>query len=117
VGGRAAVGLVARAAQGFPIDGDGITLKRFSQFPRSAAEEVMEPLGVEPGEEPPEGVMGGDAVGQFQEFLEPVQLGAAVFNHLGPGVGAADEGAKSNHEDIVEQVPGVVTGCCDLWGP
>jgi len=53
--------------------------------------------------------VGGDAVWQLQEFLKPVKLGAAVFSHLGPGVCAADEGAKSNQEYIVEQVPGVVT--------
>jgi hypothetical protein len=53
--------------------------------------------------------VGRDTVGQFQEFLKSVKLGAAVFSHPGPGLGAADEGAKSNQEDIVEQVPGVVT--------
>jgi hypothetical protein len=46
---------------------------------------------------------------QFQKFLKPVELGAAVFRHLGPGVGAADEGTQSNQKDIVKQVPGVVT--------
>jgi len=53
--------------------------------------------------------VGGDAVGQCQEFLKPVDFGPVVFRHLGPGVGAADEGAKSNQEDIGEQVAGVVT--------
>jgi len=53
--------------------------------------------------------VGGDALGQFQEGLQPCQLGAAVFSHLSPGVGAADEGAQSNHEDIGEQMAGVVT--------
>ena len=104
----AAVGSVVGAAQGFSIDGDCFTLEGFGKLPHPAGEEVMEPLGIELGEETAEGVMGGDAVGQFQEFLKPVKLGAAVFSYLGPGVGAADEGAKSNQEDIVEQVPGVV---------
>jgi len=104
-----AVGLVAGAAQGFTIDGDGFTLQRFGKLPGPAGEEVMKPLGIDLGEETAEGVVGWNTVGQFQEFLKPVKLGAAVFSHLGPGVGAADEGAKSNQEDIVEQVPGVVT--------
>ena len=109
VDGGAAIGPVMGTAQGFTIDGDGFTQKRYGKLPGPAGEEVMEPLGIELGEETAEGVVGGDAVGQFQEFLQPVKLGPAVFSHLGPGVGAADEGTKSNQEDIVEQVPGVVT--------
>ena len=104
-----AVGLVAGAAQGLAIDGDGLALKRCGKLPGPAGKEVMEPLGIKLGKETAEGVVGRDAVGQFQEFLKPVELGAAVFSHLGPGVGAADEGAKSKQEDIVKQVPGVVT--------
>ena len=101
--------MVPGAAQGFAIDGDGFTLKRFGKLLHPAGEEVMKPLGIKLGEETAEGVVGRDAVWQFQEFLKPVKLGPAVFSHLGPGVGAADEGAKSNQEDIVEQVPGVVS--------
>jgi hypothetical protein len=69
-----APGLVAGAAQSFSIDGKGFSLKRCGKLPHPAGEEVREPLGIEPGEETAEGVVGGDAVGQFQEFLEPVRL-------------------------------------------
>jgi hypothetical protein len=48
-------------------------------------------------------------MGQFQELLEPVKPGAAIFRHLGPRVGSPDDGAKSNHEYIMQQMPGVVT--------
>ena len=104
-----AVGLIAGAAQGLAIDGDGFALKGCGKLPGPAGEEIMEPLGIKLGKETAEGVVGRDAVWQFQEFLKPVELGAAVFSHLGPGVGTADEGAKSKQEDIVEQVPGIVT--------
>jgi hypothetical protein len=52
---------------------------------------------------------GSQPISLVVKYLKPIQLGAAVFRHLGPGVGAADEGANSNHEDIMEQVPGVAT--------
>jgi len=83
-------------------------LKRGGQLPHPAGEEVVELLGIDPGDETAKGVVGGDAVRQFQEFLKPVELGAAVFRPPGPGVGAAEEGAKGRQEDIVKQVPGVV---------
>jgi hypothetical protein len=102
------LGPIMGAAQGFAVDGDGFALKRCGQVPHPAGKEVMEALGIDLGEETAEGVVGGDAVREFQEFLKPVQLGAAVFSHLGPAVGAADDGADSNHEDIVQQVPGVM---------
>ena len=78
--GGAAVGSVVGAAQGFPIDGDGFTLERFGKLPHPAGEEVMEPLGIKLGEETSEGVVGRDAVWQFQKILKPLKLGAAVFS-------------------------------------
>jgi hypothetical protein len=38
----------------------------------------------------------------------PTWLGSAVIGHLGPGVRAADDGAKSNQQHIVKQVACVV---------
>jgi hypothetical protein len=63
-----AVGLVAGAAPGLAIDGDGFALKRFGKLPGPAGKEVMEPLGIKLGKETAEGVMGRDAVWQVQEF-------------------------------------------------
>jgi hypothetical protein len=55
-----------------------------------------------------------------RDFQAPVQtvfdpsvfsagLGGGGSRRLGPGVGAADEGAQGNHVDIVKQVPVVGT--------
>src|SRR5205823_2950214 len=41
-----------------------------------------------------EGVVGGDAVGQGQEAAKPVVLGVAELLDVGPGLGAADDGAQ-----------------------
>ena len=68
----------------------------------------MKAFGIDPCEETAEGIVGGDAIGQFQEFFKPDDFRAAELSYLGPGVGAADDGTKSNQEHVVEAVSGVV---------
>ena len=48
--------------------------------------------------------MGGDAVGQRQEALEPIVLGGAELLDVGPGLGAADDGTQGNQEDVTQEV-------------
>ena len=58
--------------------------------------------------------MGGDAVGQFKEGLEPFQLAPAEEIHMHPGIGPADGGADGDGDDVHQFVapgafhPGVV---------
>lgn len=51
-----------------------------------------------------EGVMAGDAIGHFEEALQPVQALACEGFDIGPGVGAGDDGADGDGEDVAEQV-------------
>ena len=68
-------------------------------------EALLELLRVQPGEDVAEGVVGRDAVGQFQEGLEPFQLALAEQFDVDPGVGAADDGADGNGNDVQQLVP------------
>ena len=68
---------------------------------------------IEPCEETTEGIVGGDAVGQFQEFFKSEDFGTAEHSYLSPRVGAADEAIQSNQEHDVEAVSGVVPGVLD----
>jgi len=43
-------------------------------------------------------------VGQFQKALKPRFLGVAVVSDVVPGLGIADDGTKSNREDIFQLV-------------
>jgi len=58
-------------------DGDAPPVGGLLQRPDPAEEGVPEFVGVEAGEDPGDGVVRGDAVGQGQEGLEPVVLGTA----------------------------------------
>ena len=104
-----AVDLVVGSAKGFPIDGDGFTVEGLGNILHPSSKERLKAFGIDPCEETAEGVVGGDTVGQFQEFFKPCDFGVAVFGDLCPGVCAADDGAKRDHEDVVEAVASVVT--------
>ena len=58
---------------------------------RPGDEGRLERLGVEQGEDPRVGVVGGRAVGHLDERGEPVALGARPQLDLGEGVGPAHD--------------------------
>lgn len=62
----------------------------------------LEPVGVEGGEDPSEGVMGRNAVGQGEKGVEPLPLGLAELLHRHPLVGATDDRAQGDGEDVEE---------------
>jgi hypothetical protein len=62
-------------------------------------------LGVEQAEDPAEGVVRGDAVGQSEQRLEPVVLGVAVGLDRRPGFGARDDGTDGDADDVEQFVP------------
>ena len=72
----------------------------------------MKRSGGEQAEDAAEGVVGGNAVGQTQEGLEPVLLGATVLGDVLPTIGSADDGADGDDHDVHE----VVQSCAvDPW--
>ena len=68
------LGPVERASQRLAVDGDDLVLGRLVQGLDPAEEAALKLGGVEPLEKASEGVVGGDAVGQVKERLEPVVL-------------------------------------------
>ena len=48
--------------------------------------------------------MRGDAIGHFQKCGEPRQLGLAKFDHFGPVIGPADDGAQGNGQNIEQRM-------------
>ena len=48
--------------------------------------------------------MRGDAAGQGEDGLEPVDLGVGVAGDLFPAIGAAGDGADGYEDDLVESV-------------
>src|ERR1043165_8322336 len=100
VQGPLAAGRVEGAAQGLAVDGNQAAIGRLDEGADPVEEALAEGGGVQAGEDPAEGVVGGDAVGQFQESLEPGELVVAVLLDIDPGVGAGDDGTDGEGDDI-----------------
>ncbi len=60
----------------------------------------LQGLRLEAVEDTFEGVVRGDAVGQFQEATQPVLSAASEGLDVGPRVGAGDDGADGEDEDV-----------------
>ena len=104
VDGALAPGGVERVAQGLAVDGDEPAAAGADYGAHPAHEALLEGGGVEGGEDAAEGVVGGDAVGQVQEGLQPAPLVQAVGFHVGPGVGARDDRAESQGDEVEQAV-------------
>ena len=57
-------------------------------------------LSVQPGEDPAERVVGGNAIGQFQHLAQPSLLAPAERFHVHPAVRTCYGAAERNGEDI-----------------
>jgi hypothetical protein len=79
--------------------------QRRGQLQQPAAQAGLERGRVKPGEEPLEGVVRRDAVGQGQEPLQPGAAAPAEGLDLLPGVGPGDDGADGDADDVQEAVP------------
>src|SRR5579875_3343563 len=90
--------------QGFAIDGDVPYTQDGADLVQPAEQGGLQGLGLETVEDTLEGVMGGEAIGQLQEALQPVQAFASEGFDVGPGVGAGDDGADGDGEDVAQQV-------------
>jgi hypothetical protein len=64
----------------------------------------VEGLGSEPVEDAFTGVVRGDAVRQAQQAFQPIVALTAEGLNLLPILGAGDDGAERDHENILQQV-------------
>ena len=113
----------AAAPQGFAVEGDSraqrinLAGQRSAQPRGPGGEGLGELRGIQRGEDAPEGVVTGDAVGQFEQVPEPVALGLAEFLEVHEALRAAEpfrqaqgpepaEGqrADGDEQNVVERV-------------
>jgi hypothetical protein len=93
-----------RPTHGFAVDGNVPDLERLSDGGNPILKATMEGLGIDAIEDPFEGVVGGDAVGKFEETSQPiVSLFAERFDLL-PIFGATQNRTKSDHEDVLQKM-------------
>src|SRR6516165_2609666 len=98
--------------QSLSVDSDVPNTQRFVEGVQPLDESLLQRHGVEAIKDPLEGVMGGDAVGQLQEALEPVLAAAGEGSHVNPSVGPGDNGTKGHDDDVEEQV---TLAAVDAW--
>jgi hypothetical protein len=74
------------------------------QRPQPVLQAHQELAGVQAGKHPAERIVRRDAVGQFEEPLEPELLGEAEPLHIGPTIRAADRSAERDADHVKQQV-------------
>src|SRR5262249_6950717 len=94
----------ARPPQCLAVNGEVVAAQSGVQGPQPAQETTLEGVGAEPPEEPLEGVVRGDAVGQGQEPCQPVAATLAERFDLREVVGPGDDGTDGDDQDVWEQV-------------
>ncbi len=82
--------------------------ERLAPSVQSGGQAALEGLRVEAVEEPLEGIVRGNAVGQVEEAGEPVLALPTKGFDVGPGVGAADDGTDGDGQDVDERVQSAV---------
>jgi hypothetical protein len=92
----------ARTTQRFAVDGRVLDPQSLLDRLHPVPEADLERLRLEPVEDALEGVMRGDAVGQLQETLQPVATLAAERLDVLPVLGAGDDGAEGDDEDVLQ---------------
>lgn len=97
-------GAVVAAPQVLAVNGDDLAFGKFSDALNPIEEALLEGVWINPGEHVADGVVRGNAVGQLQEALEPVVLGAAKLFDADEGIGPADDRTDGQGEDVFEQV-------------
>jgi len=94
----------AAAAQSLAIEGDNFADQRLAQALGPSREGLGELRGIQRGEDPPEGVVAGDAVGQCEQAAQPLALGFAELLHLRKALRTAEQRADGNDQDVTERM-------------
>jgi hypothetical protein len=61
--------------------------------------------GIKQGKDPPEGIMGGNPIGQVEQFAEPGFFGEALLFDFYPAIGSTDRAANGENQDISQAMP------------
>ena len=93
-----------RASHRLTVYGYDVTLQDLTDGQHPLDEAALELLSVQPGEDPAERVVGGNAIGQFQHLAQPSLLAPAERFHVHPTVRTCYGAAERNGEDIDQLV-------------
>ena len=91
---------VIGASRGLAVNGHHLAGEQFRNGLGPGHEGILQLHWVEAGKDSAEGVVGWNAVGQFQKGLKPGQLAFAEQFDMDPGIGSADGGADGDRQDV-----------------
>src|SRR5208282_2501878 len=95
---------VMRPSQRLAVDGNLFDTQGFGQGLHPTAKARLESRRLDAGKQSPEGIGGGNTIGQFQERLQPSFLLPSVNGDLPPGLAATDGPTNGNHDDVDQLV-------------
>ena len=91
---------VVGAAHALAVDGHDLARGQLEGLLHPIPEALLEPARIQPREDPPQRVVRGDAVRQFQEGAQPRLVELAEEGNGHEAVGAADHGQHRQHRDV-----------------
>ena len=94
----------AGVAQRLTVDGDVRQVQGLTGRRDPGTETALKGNGVQTVEETLEGIVRWDAVGQGEEASQPRLPTLGPGNDFRPGIGAAQDGADGDHDDVQQQV-------------
>ncbi|MDR3558458.1 MAG: hypothetical protein P4L61_02920, partial [Candidatus Pacebacteria bacterium] len=97
---RFTIGAIMRATRGFSIDGHNIGITHRKSATNPDGKTLGEFLGIEQRENSSERVVRRNAFGQIQEGSEPLLFSLAEVGDLTEIVGAANDGAEGDNNDV-----------------
>jgi len=101
---RTCRGPIKGGFHGFAIEGDQRPLHELRHGLRPGEETGLKALRIEAGKNTAKGVMGGNAVGQSKEGLEPRALALTKELHILDAFPARQERAQGNDQDIKQEM-------------
>jgi hypothetical protein len=96
------VAAAARAPHGLAVDCHHLALDLARQGLRPLCKAGLKHVRIDQHEDPPEGVVRGDAVGQCREGPESGLLAAPVELNVLPTLRAGDHRADRDHQDLLQ---------------
>jgi hypothetical protein len=110
-------GMIVPAMQRLTVVGHDLARQHLANRGHPGPKAVFERPRRQQREHPPEGVVGGDGVGQFQKLPKPCLLGAPERRHTHPIAHTADHRRDRDHHPIDPLVaaPGWITRVLTGW--
>lgn len=95
----------SRTTQSLPVDGDLVDVELGREVGGPLGQTASELLRIQGGKDSLKGVVRGNAMGQSDELLEPVETLFGEGFDLKPIISPTNDRTNGDEDDVAEQVP------------